>query len=79
MPHTEQKHLFHDLIFQEHLQMTLLVVDLIQILGLTDCFPDLASRVFGLGCSHPLGQLVLVVSLCLVHMLSVCPILCQGN
>jgi hypothetical protein len=42
--------------------MILLVLDLIQMLGLTDCFPDLASRVFGLGCSHPLGQLVLVVS-----------------
>jgi protein-S-isoprenylcysteine O-methyltransferase Ste14 len=32
-----------------------------------------------LGYSHPLGQLVLAVSLCLVHMLFVCPILCQGN
>jgi hypothetical protein len=42
------------------------------------CFPELASRVFGLGCSHPLGQLVLVVSLCLVHMLFVCPILCTS-
>ena len=59
--------------------MILLVLDLIQILGLTGCFPELASRVFGLGCSHPLGQLVLAVSLCLVHMLFVCPILCQGN
>ena len=57
--------------------MILLVLDLIQILGLTGCFPP--SRVYGLGCSHPLGQLVLVVSLCLVHMLFVCPILCQGN
>ena len=32
--------------------MILLVLDLIQMLGLTDCFPELASRVFGLGCSH---------------------------
>jgi hypothetical protein len=32
--------------------MILLVLDLIQILGLTGCFSELASRVFGLGCSH---------------------------
>ena len=56
--------------------MILLVLDLIQILGPTDCFLELASRVFGLRCSHPLGQLVLVVSLsgphavCVPHLMS---------
>jgi hypothetical protein len=56
--------------------MILPVLDLIQILGLTGCFPELASLVFGLCCSHPLGQLVLVVSLsgphavCVSHLMS---------
>jgi hypothetical protein len=74
MPHREQKHLeelskslkkienhnITNIVLTGDLQMILLVLDLIQILGLTDCFPELASRVFGLGCSHPLDQLVLV-------------------